>query len=535
MKTAHIPLLFMPVFLVLSDYIYFIQIHEYGFWHAEAIYLLLGSVLVGLCCGICLLQTKGIYRVTLLAILLVFFLGFFPLFHKPYATSILMLVSIVLSFYLLETLPAIICIASVVFMLSCFLLPMQKPLSVPITTSQVVKVNESLPTIVHIVLDEHIGINAIPKDIAGGVALKQSVLAFYKQYGFTIFPNAYSHYARTYDSLSNLLNFTPQSQDLAYFPKGIDILRLKQNKAFLLFSKQGYAIHVMQPDYMDYCHASGANIERCTTYPVHSLQYVRDLPLSTTQRTFFLAKSFLLSTTFYMFLNSFYSLCLQQAFDFFSIELPYLAWNQNQTSVLAVPALFDQLATDIISHPQGRVYFAHLLLPHSPYIFNKTCGPNPNTNDWLINYDLGKGNTRERRTVRYRLYEAQLTCEYALLRNFFERLKKAGIYDNLIFIIDGDHSARLPLTTPYVANQQAVTWQDFEDSYATLFAEKSPGGVFHMNEKQAAINDLYAKVISEILKQPLPKDLSSPYVFLVSEDPEQRLEMQRLAVTEFKQ
>lgn len=64
-----------------------------------------------------------------------------------------------------------------------------------------------LPRIIHIILDEHIGLEGIPTDIPQGKILKEQLVHFYRHYGFHLFGGAFSHYFDTTESISNMLNF----------------------------------------------------------------------------------------------------------------------------------------------------------------------------------------------------------------------------------------------------------------------------------------------------------------------------------------
>ena len=65
-----------------------------------------------------------------------------------------------------------------------------------------------VPRIIHLILDEHIGLEGIPTDIPEGMEVKSQLVEFYEKYGFKTFGGAYSHYSLTINSIPNLLNFS---------------------------------------------------------------------------------------------------------------------------------------------------------------------------------------------------------------------------------------------------------------------------------------------------------------------------------------
>lgn len=54
-----------------------------------------------------------------------------------------------------------------------------------------------LPPVVHIILDEQMGIEGLPRDLPGGASLQDDLKDFYRSRGFTLFGQAFSHYYMT--------------------------------------------------------------------------------------------------------------------------------------------------------------------------------------------------------------------------------------------------------------------------------------------------------------------------------------------------
>ena len=74
----------------------------------------------------------------------------------------------------------------------------------------------TLPPLLHIALDEHIGVAGIPTDISGGRALRTALVEFYEGNGFRLFGRAFSQYVNTRDSMSNLLNLTSEDRSAVH-------------------------------------------------------------------------------------------------------------------------------------------------------------------------------------------------------------------------------------------------------------------------------------------------------------------------------
>lgn len=509
-----------PVLVLLCPYVYYIQFNQYGFLNFEALALFGICSIVGLIGGWLLYKANWVGRVIVLTVLVTVSLSFFPLFANDWWLKAAFFIMLLLSIYAEQRLSQIIAMISLVFIVTTLFLPMQHQFVKPSQFKHPVTINPQLPTVIHLILDEHVGINAIPKDIPGGEQLKQQITQFYLSHNFQLYPNAYSRYARTFNSIPNLLNFTTQSANIAYFPNGIYNLNLTENASFKLLSDYGYALNIVEPDYINFCSAQHANIESCYIYPVHSPQYVKNLSIGKNQHLMYLAKSFLLISSLYQAVTDGYESYLRPNLARFAINLPHIAWFDDETGPLAVPTALDQLAQTIIAHPQGRVFYAHLLLPHSPYLYDQTCKPIKQVDSWLINYDKGpNGNDADRRALRYREYETQMQCNYQLLGEFFDKLKQAGVYDNAVIIVNGDHSSRIMVNATVPPNIDKLTWQDFQDAYATLFAIKLPQQPAHIHPERQPITYLYTQAIEHITGATIREDKAPPFVYLASMTP----------------
>lgn len=128
-----------------------------------------------------------------------------------------------------------------------------------------------LPPIIHIVLDEHIGIEGVPTDLPGGPALRDDLLDFYVDNGFRVYGKAFSQYRNTGDSLSNLVNGTAQPREKLFMaPSGLGFA-VTENAWFDQLSAQGYRIQVYQTDYLDFCSGRGHRIAKCVSAPATGL------------------------------------------------------------------------------------------------------------------------------------------------------------------------------------------------------------------------------------------------------------------------
>jgi hypothetical protein len=91
------------------------------------------------------------------------------------------------------------------------------------------------------------------------------------------------------------------------------------------------------------------------------------------------------------------------------------------TRVLASVELMRQLVDDEADRPDhGQYVYAHLLVPHFPYVLNRDCGFSPD--------DTG--------------YDEQALCTTRLMVELISKLKELGRYHEATIIIQADHAAK---------------------------------------------------------------------------------------------
>ncbi|MEX0829444.1 MAG: DUF229 domain-containing protein [Nitrospirales bacterium] len=129
-------------------------------------------------------------------------------------------------------------------------------------------------------------------------------------------------------------------------------------------------------------------------------------------------------------------------------------------------------------------------------------------------------NTNDSRETHYREYFKQLQCVSMKLDELFTRMENAGIFEDAVIIIHGDHGSRIMKTEPTIENEQALTTQDIVDGYSTLFAVKFPKHNSYYDPKPYPIEFLlHEKVVKPLVGEQESATPSDPFVFLQSEDP----------------
>ena len=385
----------------------------------------------------------------------------------------------------------------------------------------------TLPRVIHLVLDEHIGIEGLPKEFTRSVTLKKKLKQFYSTNQFALFGGAYSHYFNSYNSIANFLNLATMNKDRALIHSGDEPYRLTQNKYFQMFSEKSYKLNILGANYIDFCEVRGVDISNCFTFPSHGLQTFSKLKLPWPQKLQVVASRYLLRSTHLRGLVALYN-HYQQILVTNGFLIPPLTWFLPRDGLRMHPlntdAVIDGLWEDIVSLPPGNMLFAHLLIPHHPYVLQSSCTRRLQVSEWKNRYVSLSSirNSDKSRGKRYQLYLEQIDCLYEKLNQLFEKMKAAGIFDNSIIIIHGDHGSRIVRTEPTIQNEAELSKPDLWDGFSTLFAVKLPGQKGFYDPRAYPLEYLLqVNILSYISKNQEAVQLTVPYVYLKSEDPNQ--------------
>lgn len=342
--------------------------------------------------------------------------------------------------------------------------------------------NAEPPLLIHLLLDEHIGVEGLPPEIAGTRALRQELIDFYTSRGFRLFGGAYSQYANTQNAIANLLNFSARAVRQPYLLHGEEFRwDLREAAYFHMLQQRGYRLHVYQSTFMDLCHAEGVQLQECTTYPVTSLKLIQDLQLPAFEKARAMANAIVTRSKVLRIVNMIYERRIRAAALRAGWQLPGWRWQGPLFAPLPVPEVMSRLSDDILRHPRGHAFFAHLLLPHYPYVFDRGCAMRSSTSDWLTNRipatELYFFNTAESRAQKYERYAEQTRCLLTLVDDLLDDLQSRGLLDDAIIVINGDHGSRIPLNFPSggALASGVLVDADFRDTFSALYAIHAPG------------------------------------------------------------
>jgi len=492
----------------IAPYFTFMEYHDYPYLSLEATVYFLCFAGVGLGLGVLAANVSPRRAVIITAIVLFFSYDF--QFNNSLSSNIIVVFYMVLIVFLLRKLKTngykICCAALVAFILSTLVVGVEDVSSdvrFAAKASQYAK-GGNKPVIVHIVLDEHIGLNGVPPNQPGGKKFIRAIRSSYEKLDYTLFENAYSEHSYTRFSLALAFNNVAEIQQELQLNKNAAQwmsrhFMLAKNSYLKEMSKRGYRIFIRQSSYLNFCAAQDVTYTRCQTYDFGKLQGVAKTDLSLGSKMLLFASFHIQNTrTRINLITLVRGLEISWSFLFKDGDKSHqpnwvgklVSWERPLIGALSHANALDQLGDAVVKAEPGDLYFAHLLQPHFPYVYNADCQVRP-VSQW-IHRGTNIGYNRNDQDLRNRIYSGYFShtlCVNQKIKNFTERLKKAGVLDNTVIVVHGDHGSRI-----LVNELQPDEYNDpvaHREAHSTLFAVRIPG-------KQAP-NRKHAASISAIL------------------------------------
>jgi hypothetical protein len=509
------------LFSALSVVYFFLYTQGYSLLFRES-QLLFGCVaIIGIVCGllreICTQRWRSVFDAIWLTVLF----SFFPIPGQGLSLILIFCAVLFLSAVLAEHFMTIIAWTAAAFCIAMAFTPLRieaapvlvHPVPVQIT---VPILHPQLPPVVHLILDEHEGM------IGLSTQTMSVIKALAKQHGLTLYPNAYSRYSTTLNSIPNLVNFSEIAiQDGYVLNQGHDPHlggSLQKNRYFSELTKAGYQIHVYQPAYLDYCH-SDVQVKSCRTYPALFANVVATSSLPLMNKFNFLIARGLFSSSLVKSMSELYFTTLRPYWLQTGWAEPTWLMQLHRTTALTSLSVLHGVAQDIAHSPRGSVYFFHMMLPHSPYVYTSDCQLKPHSNDWDINIDappiLNTKASVQRRTADY---EQQVQCVAKQVGQFLTGLEQNPQTRDAIILIHGDHGSRIVYQSPDVGNRSHITAFDQVNAFATLFAVKAPGHGEIAPTAFTPITLIFNDIVHHWLQVSLPRQRTGNYVYLTPAD-----------------
>ncbi len=318
------------------------------------------------------------------------------------------------------------------------------------------------PVLVHIILDEHIGIEGILGDAPETRAIRDKLKAFYLRNDFRLFGGAYSAYFHSVNSIPEILNFgVEQGRELGFKNGAV----MRKNAYFDKLGALGYGIHVYQREYIDYCEVGP--IVFCETKRRSDFGDMAEAPLTAVEKARLAVNDMGSLSSFFRGLANSYDLvsALARRYD---VALPALRPEQDPVAFGALATL-DQLASELRQAKPGTAYFVHAFAPHYPYVMDRSCQLKK-LSDWMH-----RDATSIARHDREIAYFDQISCVLTKLDAIFAAAASTPAGANAVFVIHGDHGSRMTETEPRVDTKGRFDDNDLIVSFSALFAVRGPG------------------------------------------------------------
>ena len=315
------------------------------------------------------------------------------------------------------------------------------------------------PAIVHLVLDSYLGLDGMALGPDEYRELRAEQADFFTGRGFQLYPRAYSRHSSTLNSLPQLFsygeawpavrNVNPQyavPEELPYFAD---------------LDRHGYRISAVLPAYFDLCVRQ--KLTHCRKFESSALASMLGTELGALDR----AKVFGFTMLNLGGLTARVALVLQLGLNELLDDTGRLPFNRSELYPLTSLAELDRFTSGLADLERGEVRFAHLLLPHDPYMLNPDCSVKPEA-EWLDEHGPGAEDAREE------AYADQVRCLQRRLGEMLDALGRTEAGREAIVLIHGDHGSRISPAQPRLHGPE-LTPRQMLMTYSAFFAVRVPG------------------------------------------------------------
>lgn len=351
------------------------------------------------------------------------------------------------------------------------------------------------PSVVHLVVDEHTGIAAIPDEFAEHRGRLEEL---YVEAGFIVFRRAYTLDKYSHLSLARIMN-----PGIADPTTVLDLLR-EINRWVITESdalSRIKAERAVDLTYFDYISYGPAVLSQQGIVRWESLDSDVAVP-SITQFKFSAVDRVTIAAS--KALAWFRLRAKSRAIEwlFARTDIGQSLWRRSEPTRRTHPIVSRAALTGLADRlsccgDRGTYYFAHVFFPHYPYVFDATCEARP-TPEWRtrISDRIGQPDTASSRFLRYGLHIEQAECAARDIRRLDAAIRANSALRDAIIMVHSDHGSRIS-----IENRAALSDQEYDDhAYerdwrGAFFAVKIPGLAGRAIDRPVRVDMLYDRLI----------------------------------------
>ena len=328
--------------------------------------------------------------------------------------------------------------------------------------------------------------------------------SFYQENNFNLYPNIYLRYQFRHRNIGNILNpfLTGVKDDLFdrrgtshYLSSNDPAVSATRNDLFKELKSKGYHINVYQSFPFNFCQNREMNeIANCTTYPA-PIGALYQTNLSTASRMMLIAGHWLSSTPLGKKATEYFYKKANEKTD--ASKLPLLGNPFSRSMPIGQSSVLANLRQDVLNAKGKNLFFAHVNLPHYPYVYDKNCQLRTDPMEWRTNAPYTDKKEPNGEQKRWENYNQQLFCTYAQINHLIKELEKAQLMDKTTIIIHGDKGADIRREK---ADEVGIARQDksvdlFKNSMTTVFAIRTPQEKAKINNESCDIVTLVERFV----------------------------------------
>lgn len=462
----------------------FLHFHDYPLLTAEVVMMLLATVSL---CALASMVYIGV-RQSLRVLLEIFLVGIaVDLATEGWMWAVgAMVIAFLLRLRLQEQFLSILAIFAGIVTLTTIL--DVGPSSGRISPSDVIRVDHAVaardrPAIVHVILDEHLGLAGFPED-PSSQATRAALSNFYAGRGFSLMPRAYSPHLHTINAIPEQLNL---GSPLDGFAGRNDASVAPKLEYFSKLGEMGYSTSIYQSDFLDLCEN---NIhKKCRTYRASDIRYVARSSLNHADKAILVSANFLRNSSFLGAMGQGYETLLMTSMSMgLEPDLRLFRLNTLVSWPAASMDIANKLEQDLMSAKLGDAYFLHSLIPHFPFGLKSNCELKP-PSQWLHHNDLVPIQ------VRQNAYDEQVLCSARIIDRFLQAISQSKARSNFVMIVHGDHGSRIVRSFPRSSSQN-LSEEDLIASYSTLFAVRLPDGTPAIDRSVVTVDELLRSLVA---------------------------------------